>query len=106
MSILAPEEDKGRLLLEQHLWTDLDEDGYDEPYIVTVDKEQRQVLRVEANFSETDIEWNGDVPVRIEPGRFFVKYGFFPHPEGKFYDIGLAICSSTSGRRSTPPSTS
>jgi chaperonin GroES len=85
----TPEEDKGRLLLEQHLWTDLDEDGYDEPYIVTVDKEQRQVLRVEANFSETDIEWNGDVPVGIEPGRFFVKYGFFPHPEGKFYDIGL-----------------
>jgi chaperonin GroES len=85
----TPEDDKGRLLLEQHLWTDLDEDGYDEPYIVTVDKEQRQVLRVEANFSETDIEWNGDVPIRIEPGRFFVKYGFFPHPEGKFYDIGL-----------------
>jgi chaperonin GroES len=83
------DEDKPRLLLEQHRWIDLDEDGYDEPYIVTVDRDQRQVLRVESNFSEADIEWNGDVPVRIEPGRFYVKYGFFPHPEGKFYDIGL-----------------
>jgi chaperonin GroES len=83
------EDDKSRLLLEQHRWIDLDEDGYDEPYIVTVDKEARQVLRVEANFSEDDIEWNGDKPVRIEPGRFYVKYGFFPHPQGKFYDIGL-----------------
>lgn len=84
-----PEDDKPRLLLEQHCWADLDEDGYDEPYIVTVDKEARQVLRVEANFSERDIEWRGDVPIRIEPGRYYTKYGFFPHPEGKFYDIGL-----------------
>jgi chaperonin GroES len=84
------EDDKARMLLEQHRWIDMDEDGYDEPYIVTVDKDARQVLRVEANFSETDIEWGADdKPIRIEPGRFYVKYGFFPHPEGKFYDIGL-----------------
>jgi len=84
------DEDKERLLLEQQRWADLDEDGYDEPYIVTVDKEQRQVLRVEANFSPSDIKWAQDgKPSRITPGKFYVKYGFFPHPEGKFYDIGL-----------------
>jgi chaperonin GroES len=85
------DDDKPRLLLEQHRWADLDEDGYDEPYIVTVDKEQRQVLRVEANFAPSDIKWDsaGTKPVRITPGKFYVKYGFFPHPEGKFYDIGL-----------------
>lgn len=84
------DEDKERLLLEQQRWLDLDDDGYDEPYIVTVDKEQRQVLRVEANFAPSDIKWGADgKPVRINPGKFYVKYGFFPHPEGKFYDIGL-----------------
>lgn len=89
------DEDKERLLLEQQRWADLDDDGYDEPYIVTVDKEQRQVLRVEANFSPSDIKWTTDKvtgaqkPARITPGKFYVKYGFFPHPEGKFYDIGL-----------------
>jgi chaperonin GroES len=87
------DEDKPRLLLEQHRWVDLDEDGYPEPYIVTVDKEQRQVLRVESNFAPSDIKWDNPAaptkPVKITPGKFYVKYGFFPHPEGKFYDIGL-----------------
>jgi chaperonin GroES len=84
------DEDKGRLLLEQHRYLDLDDDGYDEPYIVTVDKEAGKVLRIEANFSERDIEWgDDDKPVKIEAGKFYVKYSFFPHPQGKFYDIGL-----------------
>jgi chaperonin GroES len=30
-----------------------------------------------------------DKPVKIEAGKFYVKYSFFPHPQGKFYDIGL-----------------
>jgi chaperonin GroES len=90
LGIPADGDDKPRLLLEQHRWADLDEDGYDEPYIVTVDKEQRQVLRVEANFAPSDIKWAADgKPARITPGKFYVKYGFFPHPQGKFYDIGL-----------------
>jgi chaperonin GroES len=84
-------EDKSRMLLEQHRLIDLDEDGYDEPYIVTVDKESRQVLRVESNFSVRDIEWDEfqTKAVKINAGKFYVKYGFFPHPQGKFYDIGL-----------------
>jgi chaperonin GroES len=90
LGIPADGDDKPRLLLEQHRWADLDEDGYDEPYIVTVDKEQRQVLRVEANFAPSDIKWAADgKPARITPGKFYVKYGFFPHPQGKFYGIGL-----------------
>lgn len=89
VDLAITEDDKPRTLLEQQRWLDLDDDGYDEPYIVTVDKGARQVLRVEANFSERDIEWDGDKAIEIKPGRFYVKYGFFPHPEGKFYDIGL-----------------
>jgi chaperonin GroES len=90
LGISEDEEDKPRLLLEQYRYADLDEDGYDEPYIVTVDKESREVLRVEANFSPRDIEWGPDgKPVKINAGKFYVKYGFFPHPQGKFYDIGL-----------------
>jgi chaperonin GroES len=89
LGVSEDEEDKPRLLLEQLRWADLDDDGYDEPYIVTVDKESNKVLRVESNFSPRDIEWDGDKPVRITPGKFYVKYGFFPHPQGKFYDIGL-----------------
>ncbi|MFM0864030.1 hypothetical protein, partial [Klebsiella pneumoniae] len=45
-----------RLLLEQHRYLDLDRDGLDEPYIVTVDHATREVLRVEANFGPGDLE--------------------------------------------------
>lgn len=84
------EDDGPRLLLEQHRLLDLDGDGVEEPYIVTVDHETMNVLRIEANFGPQDVQLNdaGEV-VRISRGRFYVKYDLFPHPEGKFYGIGL-----------------
>lgn len=91
--------DGARLLLEQHCLWDFDEDGLVEPYIVTVDHETRTVLRIEPNFGPGDIEWreaNDPITqtairtaVRIKRRRFYVKYSMFPHPAGKFYDIGL-----------------
>jgi chaperonin GroES len=85
--------DGARKLLEQHCRWDFDEDGLAEPYIVTLDHETRIVLRIEPNFGPSDVDWLelGDTrkAVRIRPRQFFVKYGMFPHPEGKFYDIGL-----------------
>ena len=84
-------EDSGaRLLLEQHRWIDLDEDGIDEPYIVTVDHSTREVLRLEANFAVEDIKADAEGKVYcIERRQYYVKYGMFPHPKGEFYDIGL-----------------
>jgi chaperonin GroES len=83
------DDDGARLLLEQHRLMDLDEDGLDEPYIVTVDHVTQRVLRIEANFSPEDVVVEGDRVMSIGRGKFFVKYDFFPHPEGKFYGIGL-----------------
>lgn len=91
---LQPEGDDAeapRLLLEQHRFLDLDGDGADEPYIVTVDHKTSEVLRIEANFGVDDIvlaEDNATV-LRIERQRFYVKYGFLPDPKGGFYDIGF-----------------
>lgn len=42
--------DRPRQILEQHLYEDLDGDGYPEPYIVTVDKSSKTVLRVVQRF--------------------------------------------------------
>ncbi len=84
------ENDKARLLLEQNRLIDLDEDGCPEPYIVTVDYETRQVLRIEANFGPDDVKLSeGGKVMSIKRGRFYVKYSFWPHPKGKFYDLGL-----------------
>lgn len=41
--------------LEQYCWLDLDDDGYDEPYIVTVHDASRQVLRIVARYDYDDI---------------------------------------------------
>lgn len=78
-----------RLLLEQQRFIDLDKDGVEEPYIVTVDQESSQVLSLQANFSPDDVKVDGDKVIGIRRGKFYVKYSFFPHPEGKFYDIGF-----------------
>lgn len=88
------EDDGARTLLEQHCLWDFDEDGLEEPYIVTCDKETRLVLRIEPDFGPEDIEWaqtpDGDrKAVSIKRRRHYVKYGMFPHPGGGFYDIGL-----------------
>lgn len=82
-------DEKPRLLLEQHRLIDADKDGYPEPYIVTVDHETGEVLRIVANFSAEDVTVNEGRVIRIERRSFYVKYEFFPHPEGKFYGIGL-----------------
>lgn len=44
------------VILEQHTWLDLDGDGYQEPYIVSVRQDTKQVLRIVARFND-----NGDV---------------------------------------------
>ncbi|MGI9507389.1 MAG: portal protein, partial [Geminicoccaceae bacterium] len=77
-------------ILEQHRTLDLDDDGYAEPYIVTVHKETSQVLRIVARFEEDGILLNkaGEV-AKIEAEHYYVKYPFIPSPDGGFYDIGL-----------------
>lgn len=79
-----------RMILEQHRLIDIDEDGIEEPYIVTVDLETEQVLRIEPNYAPEDVRTDEQGnPVSIAKGKFYIKYDFFPHPQGKFYGIGL-----------------
>lgn len=84
------DDQKPRMLLEQHRLIDVDGDGLPEPYIVTVDHQTTKVLRIEANFAPKDVAVNDNgKALSIKRGKFYIKYSFFPHPEGKFYDIGL-----------------
>lgn len=83
------DDEQPRLLLEQHRYVDLDDDGIGEPYIITVDHETSQVLRIEAGFSPDDVKMKGEKVVRIERHPFYVKYPFLPNPSGMFYDIGF-----------------
>lgn len=88
---LDEEERDARTLIEAQCYCDLDEDGIDEPYLVTVDEKTKQVLRIVPDFDMTSIEVGADGSlVKIERRRYYTKYEFLPHPEGKFYNIGLA----------------
>lgn len=79
--------------LEQHCSMDLDDDGYEEPYIVTIEETSRSVLRLVARFeNDTDVERNsrGQV-IKITPTEYFTKYTFIPSPDGGIYDLGFGI---------------
>jgi chaperonin GroES len=89
-----------RIFLEQHRLMDLDEDGVDEPYIVTVDAKTAEVLRIEEAFEEGDIKRSEPDPELDDPGAEsdilaierwcpFVGYDFIPDPKGRAYAIGF-----------------
>ena len=93
------------VVLEQHCWLDLDEDGYAEPYVVHVLEKNDEVLRIFPRFQKVFYARQGDVIegtntdliqmgykiARIQPEEYFVKYGFIPSPDGSIYDIGLGV---------------
>lgn len=87
---LDPEERESRLLIEAQCYYDLDGDGLDEPYIVTVDHKTKFLLRVVPDFGPEQVKLAGNRIAFIERRTFYVKYEFLPHPEGKFYNPGLA----------------
>jgi len=88
--VLPSETKIPRELLEQHRYMDLDDDGYDEPYIVTVDRTSAKVLRIVKRFEEEEVEINAKNEVaKITPNDHFTKYGFIPSPDGGFYDLGF-----------------
>ena len=77
-------------ILEQHTYLDLDEDGYSEPYVVTVEYNSRKVLRITPRFSQEDVLVDEKQKViAIDAIQYYTKYSFIPNPDGGFYDIGF-----------------
>lgn len=80
------------VVLEQHTFLDLDDDGYSEPYIVTFEENSKQVLRIVARFDQQGIKTDAKGKITsIEPIQFYTKYGFIPNPDGGFYDVGFGL---------------
>lgn len=79
------------MFLEQHRNLDLDGDGYQEPYVVTVHKESMAVCRIVACYGEKDVIKNkkGEV-ARITRKEYFTEFPFLLSPDGKFHKIGWA----------------
>jgi len=107
--------------IEQHCLLDLDEDGYPEPYIVTMHRDAQKVVRIVADFEPTDVRYSREtqmVPVQqqitdefgypgmvevmqpqevvtgitaINRGSYFIAYKFMPGLDGGFYGTGLGL---------------
>jgi chaperonin GroES len=79
-------------ILEQHCHIDFDDDGYAEPYIVYVRRDNKQVARIVARYTQQDVEQNNDgVILSIKAEQYFTKYPFIPSPDGGFYDLGFGV---------------
>lgn len=105
------EEGSESRFLEQHCFHDLDDDGYPEPYIITVHESTQKVVRIVARFEEKNIfvrdkggrrakisdllDDDGELLIGgtrqvifIESEMSITKYGFLPSDDGKFLDQG------------------
>lgn len=81
--------------LEMHCDLDLDDDGYAEPYIITVEEVSKKVLRIVSAVDRLedidrveDGEFKGEI-ITIRKIEYFTKYEFIPSPDGGFYGIGF-----------------
>lgn len=84
------DEDAATTFLEQHRRWDLDDDGYAEPYIVTVSRDSGKLARIRAGYEMDGVHWTQDGRVRlIDKIAIYTKYGFIPSPDSKVYDIGF-----------------
>jgi chaperonin GroES len=82
--------DASQEFLEQHRRLDLDDDGYGEPYIVTVHKSSRQVVRIVANWDADQMKLDAKRRISsIKPVSYYTKYDFLPNREGGFYGQGF-----------------
>ena len=82
--------DQFHCFLEQHCYLDLDDDGYKEPYIVTIHQRLNKIFRIKACFDERlmDIDAETGEVKKIPRKQYFVDFHLEPAPDGSFYSLG------------------
>lgn len=88
-----PDKASAYTMLEQHVLLDLDQDGYEEPYIATIEKVSKKLVRLLARVDdERQVQRNrsGEI-IKITPTEYFTKFSFIPSPDGSIYDLGFGI---------------
>ncbi len=82
--------------IEQHRYVDLDDDGFAEPWIVTLHEASEKVVRIAPNYDlkRATLNPRGEI-VDLPRYNYFTKYGFIPDPAGGFYDVGFGLLLRT-----------
>ncbi len=75
-----------------HTFWDLDDDGYEEPYVIVVHVQTRQVVRVMARWAQAGVKKADDGKIiKIEPMEYFTAFPFIPNPDGSIYALGFGL---------------
>ena len=93
----ATDEAKPYIFIEQHCYMDLDEDGYEEPYIVWMSLDKRVIARIIPRFRKEGITYDDKTGaiLRIKAEDYYVKYGFITDPRNEIYDLGYGDISAS-----------
>jgi len=67
---------------------DLDEDGYKEPYIITIHKQSKKVFRIVNRFKKIHTSPDKKI-IKIDPIQYFTDFHFIRSPDGGFYSMGF-----------------
>jgi chaperonin GroES len=88
-----PDESTPNEFISCHTFWDLDDDGYEEPYVITIHKDTRQVVRIIARWSQEGVKMADDNKkiIRIEPVEYFTAFPFIPNPDGSIYALGFGL---------------
>lgn len=84
-------EDQPYQIYECHCMLDLDDDGYKEPYIVTMHADDGQILRIQTRWEATGVKYNetsGEL-IKITPREYFASYMFLPDPHSATHGMGF-----------------
>ena len=84
------------VLLEQHCYLELEEEGVACPYIVTVEEQSRQVLSIRRNYEQDDL--NKEKRSHFVHYRFVPGFGFYGL--GLIHFLGNLTMSATAAMRS------
>lgn len=80
------------IFLACHTYWDLDDDGYEEPYVITIHKATRKVARIIARWDSDKVYRNADGEiVRIEPVEYYTAFPFIPNADGSIYACGFGM---------------
>jgi chaperonin GroES len=84
------DEQKPQSVLESHIRFDMDGDGYEEPWIVTVAEKDEKILSVVPNFKARDIRRGGTGKVaQVKAREHYVDFIMVPDPAGTYYGLGF-----------------
>lgn len=90
--LMAPPADKStpHTFFACHTFWDLDDDGYEEPYVITVHAHTKKVVRISARFDMDGITRNDKGQIaHIKPVESFTDFQFIPNPDGSIYGLGF-----------------